>query len=332
MWERFVGEVPDGHNIDHVKARGCVWRDCVNLAHLDCVPIAVNNLRSDSRSALNARKDACDWGHEFDLINTRWKPDGRRECIACDPRRAELRRAADAERQPSAARRLVRAKLRQMSVTRGTRCSTSVGRRDVFSQEPRPEMVERCTRGLLPGEDCAHKHVAAALDKGLGGYASLRLCPGHGGREATLSINPANLYRVFWNEQATGCDLSDLDIHSLLLARGVHESCLGTYGLRKQGGLKSPPRIQAAYDDAMAADANRWYAMAKIPPDTNGRLLVMCRQAIAEGDGYLPGDLFGLLPRTKREFIDLAARAGIQRGYRWALWDRWEVMLRSEAA
>ena len=105
MWERFVGEVPDGHNIDHVKARGCIWRDCVHLVHLDCVPIAVNNLRSDSRSALNARKDECDWGHEFDLLNTRFLDDGRRQCIACGPRRNEL------ARQSAARRRLARANM-----------------------------------------------------------------------------------------------------------------------------------------------------------------------------------------------------------------------------
>jgi hypothetical protein len=102
MWERFVGPVPDGHNIDHVRARGCIWRDCVFLGpdgHLDCVPIAVNNLRSDSASARNARKDACNWGHEFDLINTRFLGDGRRECIACDPRRAELNRQSAARRR-----------------------------------------------------------------------------------------------------------------------------------------------------------------------------------------------------------------------------------------
>jgi len=101
VWERFVGEVPEGHHVDHVRLRGCRWRDCVFLGpdgHLECVPVAVNNLRSDSKSALNARKDRCDWGHEFDLVNTRWRG-SKRECIACGPRRNELARQRAAERR-----------------------------------------------------------------------------------------------------------------------------------------------------------------------------------------------------------------------------------------
>lgn len=201
----------------------------------------------------------------------------------------------------------------------------------MYPGNTKPELTDLCHLGLPAGDDCAHRHVASLLDKGSGGTKSLRLCPGHGGREATLSLNGGRDYRLVWKEHAETCDLEDRDIHALLLTRGADESCLGTYGLRKDGRLKPAARIQS-YDPAMAADANRWHAMQKLSGELPGRLMVMCRQAIAEGDGYLPGDPFALLPRTKQEFISLAKRSGIQRGYHHALWARWSDLLLSEAA
>ena len=182
----------------------------------------------------------------------------------------------------------------------------------------------------MPGDECAHRHVASLLDRGHGGSKSLRLCPGHGGREATLSLNGGHDYRLIWNEHAETCDVEDREIHALLMARGADESCLGTFGLRKDGRLK-PAARSPAYDPAMAADANRFHAILKLTGVT-GKLKDMCITAIAEGDGYLPGDPFALLPRTKPEFVALARRAGIQRGYLYRLWDDWSTLLLSEAA
>lgn len=80
-----VGPIPAGLVIDHVKARGCVWRDCVNPAHLEAVTIAVNTLRGESFAAVNAAKEECDSGHPFDLLNTYYPPDGRgRQCRTCN--------------------------------------------------------------------------------------------------------------------------------------------------------------------------------------------------------------------------------------------------------
>jgi hypothetical protein len=82
-YERFVGPIPDGLEIDHVKDNGCTRRDCVNfLRHLEPVTSRVNTLRGDSPPAQNARKTHCIHGHEFTPENTRM--DGnRRRCRQC---------------------------------------------------------------------------------------------------------------------------------------------------------------------------------------------------------------------------------------------------------
>ncbi len=44
-YKQWVGEIPEGYEIDHVAARGCISRACVNPAHLEAVPPPVNNAR-----------------------------------------------------------------------------------------------------------------------------------------------------------------------------------------------------------------------------------------------------------------------------------------------
>lgn len=94
-YEVFVGPIPDGLQIDHVRERGCVHRNCVNPAHLEAVTPWENTMRSDSPSAVNAAKTQCDHGHAFTPTNTRMvkRPDGlRRACRACDRERARAYR------------------------------------------------------------------------------------------------------------------------------------------------------------------------------------------------------------------------------------------------
>jgi hypothetical protein len=83
VWEELVGEVPAGLVLDHVKTRGCTRRDCCWIPHLEPVTSRVNTLRGESFAAVNAAKEECDNGHQFDLINTYWSPAGRRDCRAC---------------------------------------------------------------------------------------------------------------------------------------------------------------------------------------------------------------------------------------------------------
>lgn len=51
MYEYWTGEpIPPGHEVDHVRERGCVRRDCVNPSHLECVTKAENVRRAKARS------------------------------------------------------------------------------------------------------------------------------------------------------------------------------------------------------------------------------------------------------------------------------------------
>jgi hypothetical protein len=78
-WELENGPIPAGLEVDHVKARGCRYRRCANIAHLELVTHQENVMRG-----ANAGKTHCDRGHKFDLINTYTDPTtGRRRCRSC---------------------------------------------------------------------------------------------------------------------------------------------------------------------------------------------------------------------------------------------------------
>lgn len=83
--EFFVGPIPDGLVLDHVKARGCGHCHCVNPDHLEPVTTRENVLRGSAPSAANAHKAYCKNGHPFDDANTYLVPAGRRRaCKICD--------------------------------------------------------------------------------------------------------------------------------------------------------------------------------------------------------------------------------------------------------
>ncbi len=93
-YELFVGPIPKGFAIDHVRARGCLHRHCVNPEHLEAVTSAENNDRSSSVTSLNARKSFCKHEHPFDDENTYWNPDGLgRRCRTCMREDTRRRRA-----------------------------------------------------------------------------------------------------------------------------------------------------------------------------------------------------------------------------------------------
>lgn len=104
-YEAFVGPIPDGLTIDHVWARGCTHKLCVNPTHLEAVTGKVNILRGGSPWAENARKTHCArGGHEYTPENTLRDKHGRRRCRTCarewaainNAKRSEQRRVARA--------------------------------------------------------------------------------------------------------------------------------------------------------------------------------------------------------------------------------------------
>lgn len=88
-----VGPVPSGLDLDHVRARGCRHRHCVNPAHLEPVTRSENCRRGDmDRYSMRTH---CKWGHPFDEANTYLHPRGRqcRECVRRRKRELKERRA-----------------------------------------------------------------------------------------------------------------------------------------------------------------------------------------------------------------------------------------------
>lgn len=95
-YEYFVGPIPDGAQIDHVAARGCVHTLCVNPDHLEAVTPQVNTLRGCGPTAQNSKATHCKHGHELTGDNVTREPGRpeRRKCRACHARRLRDARAA----------------------------------------------------------------------------------------------------------------------------------------------------------------------------------------------------------------------------------------------
>lgn len=82
-YETYVGEIPDGHEVDHL----CFNKGCVNPDHLEAVTPVVNVQRAAAYRQY-VTKTHCSKGHIYDEANTRYYtcPSGRtsRYCRACD--------------------------------------------------------------------------------------------------------------------------------------------------------------------------------------------------------------------------------------------------------
>jgi hypothetical protein len=94
-WELENEPVPDGLELDHVRARGCVHHECANVAHLEPVTHRENLMRADTIIARNAAATQCPQKHLYDAANTRTERSGKRHCRACD---RELKRRMSVER------------------------------------------------------------------------------------------------------------------------------------------------------------------------------------------------------------------------------------------
>lgn len=81
-YETFIGPIPPGLQLDHVKARGCTTKACCNPDHLEAVTPSENTRRGDTLGARCAAKTHCPSGHPYDEVNTRLYQ-GRRYCREC---------------------------------------------------------------------------------------------------------------------------------------------------------------------------------------------------------------------------------------------------------
>lgn len=89
----WIGPIPDGYHIDHVRARGCTHRACFNPAHLEAVTPAENARRSPKPSMTH-----CPQGHPYEGDNLYVSPGGDRRCRTC---KREWARAAYARKTPN---------------------------------------------------------------------------------------------------------------------------------------------------------------------------------------------------------------------------------------
>lgn len=77
VYEAEVGPIPEGMTLDHVFERGCRFRDCIAIAHLEPVTQAENKRRAA------ARKTHCKNDHPYTPENT-YIHEGARYCRACN--------------------------------------------------------------------------------------------------------------------------------------------------------------------------------------------------------------------------------------------------------
>lgn len=77
-YEAFIGDIPDGMQVDHL----CRNRTCVNPEHLEAVS-HYENMRRGSAWAVNKGKTHCPSGHPYSGDNLYINPSGGRECRTC---------------------------------------------------------------------------------------------------------------------------------------------------------------------------------------------------------------------------------------------------------
>lgn len=90
LYERMVGPIPSGRDLDHFV---CSKRECVDWTHVRPVTRRENNLRGNGIAAIHASRTHCPRGHEYDEANTIVEADGSRGCRTCTYERNRARKA-----------------------------------------------------------------------------------------------------------------------------------------------------------------------------------------------------------------------------------------------
>ena len=87
VYELFVGEVPEGMELDHL----CRTTNCCRPSHLEAVSKATNVRRGNGPARAGERERAkthCPAGHEYSVANTWVNKRGHRACRRCHANRA----------------------------------------------------------------------------------------------------------------------------------------------------------------------------------------------------------------------------------------------------
>lgn len=107
----FVGPIPDGYHVDHVRDRGCTHHDCVWWKHLEAVP-QIENVRRGDAGLWQAEKTHCKHGHEFTPDNIYWVGPNKdmRQCKTCTKEAASARYRALVNPNPNPDRSVAGAK------------------------------------------------------------------------------------------------------------------------------------------------------------------------------------------------------------------------------
>jgi hypothetical protein len=83
VYEYCRGPIHDELTIDHVKAWGCVHKNCLNPNHMELVTRGENVMRGNGVCAQNARKTHCKHGHLLSGDNLIMRLGGGRDCREC---------------------------------------------------------------------------------------------------------------------------------------------------------------------------------------------------------------------------------------------------------
>lgn len=98
-YEREVGQIPEGLDIDHI----CGTRSCVRPSHLRAVTHRVNVLAGKTVVAREAARTECAKGHELAGDNLSVTAQGHRQCMTCARDRWARSRNARGARRARAA-------------------------------------------------------------------------------------------------------------------------------------------------------------------------------------------------------------------------------------